>query len=153
MQPKKGETVELKGLVAKSELNGCIGVVTKPYDQKWGCSSIWLDDGTTVNAKAPNIVICEYKMILKLNDDKKKLKLNDPDNKRTLEVALVKLKHVDGVENPASEDNSENHTAILRIIWTNYWLLLIHDTILDKMIRQVVSITRRTTLRCIWVIA
>ena len=55
-------------------------------------------------------------MILKLNDDKKKLKLNDPDNKRTLEVALVKLKHVDGVENPASEDNSENHTAILRII-------------------------------------
>mmetsp|Transcript_4264 Transcript_4264/g.4852 ORF Transcript_4264/g.4852 Transcript_4264/m.4852 type:complete len:195 (+) Transcript_4264:75-659(+) len=56
MGPKKGETVKLKGLVAKPELNGCTGVVTKPYDSKRGRCRIRLHDGTIVNAKMSNIV-------------------------------------------------------------------------------------------------
>jgi len=110
MRPKKGVTVQLRGLVAKPELNGCVGVVTKPYDPKSGRCRIRLDDGTIVNAKTSNIVICDDKMISQINNDAIQLKLNDPDNKRILEVALVKLKDVGGVEDPDSEDNSENDT-------------------------------------------
>ena len=49
--PKKGALVELKGLVAKPELNGCTGVISSKYDVESGRCGVKLDNGTGVKAK------------------------------------------------------------------------------------------------------
>jgi len=81
--------VELKGLVAKPELNGCSGVVIKELDESKRCG-IKLDDGTGVNAKISNIVVLT------------------PELK--LERALAKLKEAGGREEEDDDDDDEDYS-------------------------------------------
>lgn len=54
-KPKKGDSVELMGLSAKPELNGCKGVIIESI--KSGRYGVLLDDGTGVNVRPENIRI------------------------------------------------------------------------------------------------
>lgn len=55
-KPKKVDLVELMGLSAKPELNGCKGVIIESI--KSGRYGVLLDDGTGVNVRPENIRIC-----------------------------------------------------------------------------------------------
>ena len=88
--PKKGAIVELQGLVAKPELNGCTGVVISNYDPKTERCGVKLDDGTGVNAKLANLKILDISL--------KEHKLN---------LAIKKLSDKGGTED---EDDEENDT-------------------------------------------
>jgi hypothetical protein len=56
-KPKMGNLVELVGLSAKSELNGCKGVIIENLNRATGRYGVLLDDGMGVNVKTENIRI------------------------------------------------------------------------------------------------
>lgn len=89
-KPKKGAMIELKGLIAQPELNGCTGVIISNYDDETGRCGVKLDDGTGVNAKLANIVV--------LSPEEAKLKR-----------ALVELKEAGGTEDDEPEDDDEDY--------------------------------------------
>jgi hypothetical protein len=79
-RPKLGDLVELMGLSAKPELNGCKGIIIENWNKYSGRCGVRLDDGTGVNVKPENIRI--------LSPD------NSPDN--MLADALAKLEAAGG---------------------------------------------------------
>lgn len=85
-KPKKGEKVELQGLIANTKLNGCIGVTTKSQiDAKTGRWAVLLKDGSCIAVKPCNMIAVNLE--------------------RKLELALQKLEEVGGYEE--DEDDRE----------------------------------------------
>lgn len=87
-KPKKGEQVELQGLISKPELNGCIGIIAKSkIDTKTGRWAVRLKDGSCIAVKPCNMIA--------VNLDRK------------LELALQKLEEAGGTEDEEEDDEEE----------------------------------------------
>ena len=93
-RPKKGSKVQLEGLKAKPDLNGCVGIVIQNYDEDTGRCGIQLEDGTGVNAKPSNIIVVSV--------------AEDSAAELELKTALSKLRAAGGTE---EEDEDEDEDA------------------------------------------